>query len=81
MQVLAIFAALVIVQNIITGFLCTFIEAYSEHAGLLAFLAFFVGNFVVAWLLAVYITERFLLTQAQRDANEEHLRVVRGHAR
>ncbi len=81
MQVIVIFAVLVVIQNTITATICSFIEAYSAYAGLMAFLGFFVANFVVAWLLAVHITERYLLTDAQRAANEEHLRIVRGGAR
>jgi uncharacterized membrane protein len=78
MQVLILFTILVFILNLITGGICTIIEGYSPHAGLMAFLAFFVANFVIAWVAAVYITERFLLTAAQRAANEEHTKMLRG---
>ena len=81
MQIIAIFAVAVVVLNTITVGICSIIERYSEFAGLLAFLGFFVANFVVAWIVALNVTERFLLTDAQRAATAEHMRMLRSTAR
>ncbi len=78
MQALVLFVILVVVLNLITGGICTIIEGFSPYAGLMAFLGFFVVNFLIAWKLAVYLTERFLLTEAQRAANEQHMKALRG---
>jgi hypothetical protein len=54
--------------------ICSFIERYSENAGLLSFLGLFAVNFVAAWHLALFVTERFLLTDDDRAANEAYVR-------
>jgi hypothetical protein len=41
------------------------------------FLAFFAGNFVVAWHLALHVVERYFVTNEQRKRDEEHQRWVR----
>jgi hypothetical protein len=56
--------------------ICTLIESYSEHISLLAFLGFFVLNFIIAWQLALRVTERYLVSETRRKANEEHTRWV-----
>ena len=40
--------------------ICSLIEQYSSYVSLLAFLGFFVVNFIVAWKVALWITERYL---------------------
>jgi hypothetical protein len=70
MQVIGLFAVLVLVLNVIGVGICSIIESYSPYAGLLAFLGFFVVNFIIAWKVALYLTERFLLTSAQREEND-----------
>jgi uncharacterized membrane protein YphA (DoxX/SURF4 family) len=76
MQILVLFALFVVGLNAIAVGICTLIEAYSEYASLLAFLGLFVGNFIVAWQLALHITERYLVSPAQKKKNEEHTRWV-----
>ncbi len=56
----------------IAVFLCSLVERYSEFASLIVFLGMFAGNFVIAWKVALYVTERYLLTAEQRRRNEEH---------
>jgi hypothetical protein len=76
MLVLAMFVLVVVVLDTVAVGICTLIERSSAHASLLAFLAFFVVNFIFAWKLALRITERYLISDAQRKANEEHTRWV-----
>ncbi len=76
MQVIVIFVLFAVSLDAVAVGICSFIERYSEHGSLLAFLAFFVGNFVLAWHLAVYVIERYFVTEAQRKKNEEHKRWV-----
>ena len=70
MQIIGLFAVLVLVLNAIAVAICSVVESYSPYASLLAFLGLFVLNFIIAWKVAVYLTERYLLTQAQREENE-----------
>jgi hypothetical protein len=76
MLVLAMFVLMVVILDAVAIGICMLIERSSEFASLLAFLAFFVVNFVFAWQLALRITERYLISDAQRRANEEHTRWV-----
>jgi hypothetical protein len=76
MQVLVLFVLFVIGLDAIAVVICTFIERYSEHVSLLAFLGFFVGNFIIAWQLALRITERYFVSASQKMKNEEHTRWV-----
>jgi hypothetical protein len=76
MLVLAMFVLVVVVLDTVAVGICTLIERSSAHASLLAFLGFFVVNFIFAWKLALLITERYLISDAQRKANEEHTRWV-----
>jgi hypothetical protein len=68
MQIIVLFAFLVVALNAIAVVLCSVVEQYSTFASLLAFLGMFVLNFLIAWR----ITERYLLTEAQREENEQH---------
>jgi membrane protein implicated in regulation of membrane protease activity len=70
MQIILIFAALFLGLNAIAVGICSIIEAYSSYVSLICFLGLFILNVLIAWKVALYITERFLLTQAQRDENE-----------
>jgi hypothetical protein len=69
MVVIAIFIGLVVVSDTIAVFICSLIERVSEHASLIAFLIFYAGNFVLAWHLAVYITERYLMKDEREGAD------------
>jgi hypothetical protein len=76
MQVLVLFVLFVVGLDAIAVGICTFIERYSEYASLLAFLGFFVGNFIIAWQLALCITDRYFVSESQKKKNEEHTRWV-----
>ncbi len=56
--------------------ICMVVERYSNSASLMVFLGLFVVNFIIAWHLAVWFTERFLLSDAQRQSNDEHVKWV-----
>lgn len=60
MKILGLFIVLVIILNTISMAICSLIEQYSSYVSLLAFLGFFVLNFIVAWKVALWITERYL---------------------
>ena len=76
MLVIGIFVALVLILDAIGVGICSIVERYSASASLLVLLGLFVVNFVIGWKLAVYLTERFLVSDTQRHANEEHVRWV-----
>jgi hypothetical protein len=81
MQIVGLFVFFVVVLNTIAIGLCSIVERYSEFASLLAFLGCFIGNFIIAWHISLYLTERFLLTDAQKEANERHMRMLKGGVR
>jgi hypothetical protein len=58
----------VLVSDAIAIGICSLIERVSENASLIAFLIFYAGNFVLAWYLAVYITERYLIKDSREGA-------------
>jgi hypothetical protein len=71
MAVILVFAALVIVGDSVAVAICSLIERVSEHASLIACLIFYAGNFVIAWHLAVYITERYLIKDESKNESED----------
>jgi hypothetical protein len=76
MEVIVLFVLFAVILDGIAVGICTLIESYSEHISLLAFLGFFVLNFIIAWQLALRVTERYLVSETRRKANEEHTRWV-----
>ena len=72
MQIIGLFAVFVVALNALAVMLCSVVEQYSAFASLLAFLGLFVLNFIIAWQISLWITERYLLTAAQREKNEQH---------
>ncbi len=72
MQVIVLFVAIAAIMDVVAVGICSLIERWSEWASLLVFLGLFVGNFIVAWNLAVYLTEKYLVTANQMKANDEH---------
>lgn len=76
MLVIAMFAVLVLALDAVGAAIASLFESTSEWASLLVFLGFFVVNFIIAWKGAVYLIDRFFLTDSQRKANEEHSRWV-----
>ena len=79
MQVIGLFILFAVILDAIAVGICSIIERYSELASLFSFLGFFVVNFIIAWQVAVYVTERYLVSESQRKADEEHTKWVRSH--
>jgi len=63
MSVILVFVAFVLVGDAAAVGLSSVVERFSESASLIVFFALFVGVFVVAWKLAVYVAERYLVRQ------------------
>ena len=76
MLVIVIFVLFSLIFDAVAVGICALIERSSEYASLLAFLGLFTVNFIFAWTAAVYATERFFVSDAQRKLNEEHVRWV-----
>lgn len=73
MQVIGIFVVCVVILDAVGVVVSSLVENYSPNASLLVFLGFYVVNFIIAWQVAVFLTEKFLVSDAQRKANEEHM--------
>lgn len=76
MIVIAIFVLFTAILDAIGVALCMVVERYSEPTSLIVFLGIFVVNFVIAWQIAVRVTERYFVTDAGRKSNEEHVKWV-----
>ena len=76
MLVIAVFIVFAAILDGIGVAICMVVERYSEPTSLMVFLGLFVVNFIIAWQLAWRFTERFLLSDAQRRSNEEHVKWV-----
>ena len=63
MTVLAVFILFVAIGDVAAVGICTFVERISNSASLFAFLGLYVLVFIIAWKLAVTITERYLARQ------------------
>jgi hypothetical protein len=74
MLVIVFFVLFSLILDTVAVGICAIIERSSEYASLIAFLGFFSVNFIFAWIAAVYVTERFFVSDAQRKLNEEHVR-------
>jgi hypothetical protein len=61
MSVILVFIAFVLIGDAMAVGIASIVEPYSEHASLMVFLGLFVLVFVVAWMLAVRVTERFII--------------------
>lgn len=63
MTVLAVFILFVAIGDVAAVGICSLVERISNSASLFAFLGLFVLVFVIAWKLAVTITERYFVRQ------------------
>ena len=63
MSVIAIFIAFVVVGDTAAIFISYLFERVSNFTSLIVFLALFILVFGVAWKLAVFVTERFIVRQ------------------
>lgn len=76
MKLLGLFAVIAFALDAVAVFICSFIEKQSETASLLVFLGLFVVNFVIAWKIALWITETYLVSDAQKKSDEAHIKWV-----
>ena len=63
MTVLAVFILFVALGDVAAVGICTLVERISNSASLFAFLGLYVLVFIIAWKLAVSITERYFVRQ------------------
>jgi predicted lysophospholipase L1 biosynthesis ABC-type transport system permease subunit len=63
MTVILVFLALVVLGDAAAIGISSIVERFSQTASLFVFLALFVAVFGIAWQIAVYITERYILRQ------------------
>jgi membrane protein CcdC involved in cytochrome C biogenesis len=73
MSLIAVFAVLMVIAQAINVAIAIQVDNYSDSAGLVAFFALLVVSIIVAWKLAVWLTEP---RGKRQDANEN----VRGAA-
>lgn len=76
MQVIGLFVVCVFLLNACAVAICSLIERSSSFAGLIAFLGFFIVNFIIAWKVALWLTEKYLVSNAQKQANDDHIKWV-----
>jgi hypothetical protein len=76
MQVIGLFVVCVFILNAGAVAICSIVERTSSFASLLVFLGFFIVNFVIAWKIALWLTEKYLVSDAQKRANEDHIKWV-----
>jgi len=63
MSVILVFLVLVVLGDTAAVGVSAIVERFSQPASLFVFLALFVAVFWIAWQIAVYITERYILRQ------------------
>ncbi|MEW6449572.1 MAG: hypothetical protein AB1490_02885 [Pseudomonadota bacterium] len=76
MKLLGLFSLIALALDAVAVFICSFVEKHSDTASLLVFLGLFVVNFVIAWKIALWLTEKYLVSDAQKKADEEHVKWV-----
>jgi hypothetical protein len=63
MSVILVFVVFFIIGDAIAFGIGAVVEQFSAAAGMLVFLAFFMGSAIASWRAAVYVTERFIVRQ------------------
>jgi hypothetical protein len=76
MKVLGLFALLVFILDGFAVLICSVVERYSPNTSLLVFLGLFMLNFVVAWKLAIWLTEKYLVSAVEKKSNDDHMQWV-----
>jgi hypothetical protein len=61
MAVILVYIALVIVGDAAAVAIATFVERFSEPVSLMVFFALFIFVFWIGWIMAVRVTERYLI--------------------
>jgi hypothetical protein len=64
MTVILVFIAFVLIGDTMAVGIATMVERISEPASLLVFFILFVLVFWISWMLAVRVTERYLVRQS-----------------
>ena len=64
MSVILVFIAFVVVGDSLAIGIASLVERFSEPASLLVFFALFILVFWLSWMLAVRVTERYLVRQS-----------------
>jgi hypothetical protein len=64
MTVILVFIAFVLIGDTMAVGIATMVERISESASLLVFFILFILVFWVGWMLAVRVTERYLVRQS-----------------
>jgi hypothetical protein len=76
MKVIGLFALFAFILDGFAVAICSMVERISPNISLLVFLGLFMLNFVVAWKLALWLTEKFLVSDSERQANSDHVQWV-----
>ncbi len=61
MSVILVYVVLVVIGDIAAVFVSAAVEHFSKSASLMVFFVLFAGVFWLSWIVAVRITERFLV--------------------
>jgi hypothetical protein len=64
MAVILVFIAFAICGVLISIAVASSVEQFAPFAGLLVFFALFIGQFIVSWVLATRVSERYLLPRS-----------------
>lgn len=65
MVVILIFIGFVLIGQAGAIMVATMVESYSKFGSLIAFFGLFVCVFIIAWFLAVRVTERYFVSQKE----------------
>jgi hypothetical protein len=76
MKVIGLFALFAFILDGVAVAICSVVERYSPNISLLIFLGLFMLNFVIAWMAAIRLTERYLVSDAEQKANSDHVQWV-----
>jgi membrane protein YdbS with pleckstrin-like domain len=70
MQVIGLFVLLVFALNAVAVVICAVVESYSAFGSLIVFLVMYACNFVIAWKVALYLTERYFVSDNRQDVHD-----------
>lgn len=73
MKIIGLFALVAFLLDAIAVVICSIVERYSPNVSLLVFLGLFMANFVVAWKISLWLTEKYLVSAAEKKANDDHV--------
>jgi hypothetical protein len=76
MKVIGLFALCAFILDGFAVAICSVVERYSANLSLFVFLGLFMLNFVIAWKVALWLTEKYLVSDKEKKANEDHVQWV-----